>query len=67
MAAVLHRALWLHVTRPTEGLMYARGAYRHRIPDHEVSEIIAALRGTARYNSAPCNAAPSHGAAPRDR
>ncbi|MGP4025794.1 HelD family protein [Actinomadura sp. 3N407] len=57
MAAVLHRALWLHVTRPTEGLMYARGAYRHRLPDHQVSEIIAALRGTARYNAGRASAA----------
>ncbi|MFF5262848.1 HelD family protein [Actinomadura viridis] len=49
MAAVLHRALWLHVTRPTEGLVYTKGSYRHRVPDHEVSEIVAALRGTMRY------------------
>ncbi|TDE11527.1 AAA family ATPase, partial [Actinomadura sp. 6K520] len=57
MAAVLHRALWLHVTRPAEGLMYVSGAYRHRLSDREVSEIIAALRGTARYNAARATAA----------
>jgi DNA helicase IV len=57
MAAVLHRALWLHVTRPTEGLMYPSGAYRHRVPDHEVSEIIATLRGTVRYNAGRATAA----------
>jgi DNA helicase IV len=49
MAAVLHRALWLHVSKPAEGLMYAKGAYRHRVADHEVSEIVAALRGSMRY------------------
>jgi DNA helicase IV len=49
MAAVLHRALWRHVGRPTEGLMYIEGAFRYRIADYEVREIIASLRGTTRY------------------
>lgn len=49
MADVLHRALWLHVDRPTEGLMYKEGAYRYRLMDYEVREIIASLRGTSRY------------------
>ncbi|MEW2360068.1 AAA family ATPase [Spirillospora sp. NPDC029432] len=49
MAAVLARALWLHVTRPAEGVMYAKGASRYRVPDHEVREIVAGLRGTGRY------------------
>ncbi|MGK5551454.1 HelD family protein [Actinomadura kijaniata] len=51
MARVLHRALWAHVTRPTEGLVYTKGSYRHRVADHEVSEIVASLRGTTRYNA----------------
>ncbi|MFC5749768.1 HelD family protein [Actinomadura rugatobispora] len=49
MAEVLHRALWSHVTRPAEGLVYAKGVYRHRVADHEVSEIVAGLRGAMRY------------------
>jgi len=49
MAAVLHRALWRHVERPTEGLMYVEGSFRYRIADYEVREIIASLRGATRY------------------
>ncbi len=49
MAAVLHRALWRHVGRPTEGLMYIEGAFRYRIADYEAQDIIASLRGTTRY------------------
>ncbi|HVX43604.1 MAG TPA: AAA family ATPase [Mycobacteriales bacterium] len=49
MAAVLHRALWRHVGRPAEGLMYKEGAYRYRIADYELREIISSLRGTSRY------------------
>ncbi|MGI5273181.1 HelD family protein [Nonomuraea sp. CA-218870] len=49
MAAVLKRALWLHIVKPEEGLVYAKGAYRHRVADHEVREIVASLRGTTRY------------------
>ena len=52
MAAVLRRALWMHVTRPTEGLLYVKGSFRYRVPAHEVSEIIAALRGTTRFGPA---------------
>jgi DNA helicase IV len=49
MAAVLRRALWLHIAKPTEGLLYTRGANRYRVPDHEVRETVASLRGTTRY------------------
>lgn len=49
MAKVLHRALWLHVVKPEEGLVYAKGSYRHRVADYEVREIVASLRGTTRY------------------
>ncbi|MFG2088989.1 HelD family protein [Spirillospora sp. NPDC048824] len=51
MADVLRKALWLHVTKPEEGLVVARGAARYRLADHEVREIAAALRGTTRYGS----------------
>ncbi|WP_049559838.1 HelD family protein [Nonomuraea sp. SBT364] len=49
MAAVLGRALWLHIVKPEEGLVFAKGAYRHRVADYEVREIVASLRGTTRY------------------
>ncbi|MDF5757823.1 AAA family ATPase [Spongiactinospora sp. TRM90649] len=49
MAAVLERALWLHIAKPTEGVLYTRGASRFRVPDYEVREIVASLRGTTRY------------------
>ncbi|GGM80415.1 DNA helicase [Thermopolyspora flexuosa] len=49
MAAVLRRALWAHVTKPEEGLVYTKGASRYRVADYEVSEIVASLRGTGRY------------------
>ncbi|MET9341666.1 AAA family ATPase [Nonomuraea sp. NPDC003804] len=49
MAKVLERALWLHIVKPTEGLVYTRGAYRFRVADHEVREMVASLRGTTRY------------------
>ncbi|GII88392.1 DNA helicase [Sphaerisporangium siamense] len=49
MAAVLHRALWLHVSKPEEGLLVTRGINRFRVADHEVRETVASLRGTTRY------------------
>ncbi|WP_433501645.1 HelD family protein [Sphaerimonospora sp. CA-214678] len=49
MAAVLERALWLHVGKPEEGLLVTKGANRYRVPEHEVREMVAALRGTTRY------------------
>jgi DNA helicase IV len=52
MAAVLRRALWMHVTKPTEGVLYVKGSFRYRVPGYEVSEIIAGLRGTTRFGPA---------------
>ncbi|GII58488.1 DNA helicase [Planotetraspora thailandica] len=49
MATVLKRALWLHVTKPEEGVLYTKGINRYRVADHEVREIVASLRGTVRY------------------
>ncbi|MGW4641099.1 HelD family protein [Sphaerisporangium sp. NPDC004334] len=49
MAPVLRRALWLHISKPEEGLLITRGVNRFRVPDHEVREIVASLRGTTRY------------------
>ncbi|MFI6602291.1 HelD family protein [Nonomuraea sp. NPDC050536] len=49
MAAVLERALWLHIVKPAEGVVYTKGVYRFRVADHEVREIVASLRGTTRY------------------
>ncbi|MBB2748021.1 UNVERIFIED_ORG: DNA helicase IV [Microbispora rosea subsp. rosea] len=49
MAEVVKRALWLHVTKPAEGVLFTKGINRYRVPDHEVREIVASLRGTTRY------------------
>lgn len=49
MAAVLERALWMNIVKPTEGLMYTQGVHRFRVADYEVREIVASLRGTTRY------------------
>ncbi|MEU4232152.1 AAA family ATPase [Nonomuraea sp. NPDC026600] len=49
MAAVLERALWLHIVKPEEGVVYSKGAYRFRVADYEVREMVASLRGTTRY------------------
>jgi DNA helicase IV len=51
MAAVLRRALWLQVRKPEEGLLFVKGASRYRVPEHEVREVAASLRGTTRYGS----------------
>ncbi|MEV0311937.1 HelD family protein [Nonomuraea fuscirosea] len=50
MAPVLESALWLHIVKPEDGLVFTKGAYRHRVADYEVREIVASLRGTTRYN-----------------
>ncbi|MFI9845758.1 HelD family protein [Nonomuraea sp. NPDC051941] len=50
MAAVLERALWLHIVKPEDGVVFSKGAYRYRVADYEVREIVASLRGTTRYN-----------------
>ncbi|GIH64427.1 HelD family protein [Microbispora siamensis] len=49
MAEVVKRALWLHVTKPSEGVLFTKGINRYRVADHEVREIVASLRGTTRY------------------
>ncbi|WP_067471671.1 HelD family protein [Actinomadura hibisca] len=51
MADVLHKALWRHIRKPEEGLVVTQGVARYRLADHEVREIAAALRGTARYGN----------------
>ena len=51
MAEVLRRALWLNVGTPTDGILYAKGSRRFRVPDYEVQEIVAALRGSTRYDA----------------
>ncbi|WP_184547313.1 HelD family protein [Streptosporangium becharense] len=49
LVAVLRRALWMHIVKPTEGLLFTKGINRYRVADHEVREIVASLRGTTRY------------------
>ncbi|WP_394297647.1 HelD family protein [Streptomyces griseus] len=43
MAEVLRRAVWSHVSLPTEPLMVVRGSRRWRVPAHELEEIVREL------------------------
>ncbi|MFJ8585710.1 HelD family protein [Streptomyces sp. NPDC093595] len=43
MAEVLRRALYAHVTLPTEPLMVVRGSRRWRVPAHELQEMVREL------------------------
>ena len=53
MATVVERALWSHVTPPTEGLVVPRGSSRWRVATYEVAEIVSELRGRGvRYGAA---------------
>lgn len=53
MATVIHRALWSHLTPPTEGLVVPRGARRWRIPTYDAEEIVSSLRERGvRYGAA---------------
>ncbi|HEY3868057.1 MAG TPA: AAA family ATPase [Actinocrinis sp.] len=44
MAEVLHRALWAHVSEPTEALTVPRGVRRWRVPAYEILEQIDTIR-----------------------
>jgi DNA helicase IV len=44
MAEVLHRALWSHLSEPTEALVVPRGSRIWRIPAYEIAEQVAAIR-----------------------
>ncbi len=53
MATVVDRALWSHVSVPSEGLVVPRGARRWRVAGYEAEEIVAALRARGvRYGAA---------------
>jgi DNA helicase IV len=53
LATVLERALWSHVSVPTEALVVPRGARRWRVAPYEVEEILANLRSRGvRYGAA---------------
>ena len=53
MAEVLRRAVWGHLTPPTEGLVVPRGASRWRVPAYQVEEMLEELRGRGvRYTAA---------------
>ena len=47
MAAVLRRAVWMHVGTPSEGILYAKGAHRYRVHADHVIDIVAALQQSA--------------------
>jgi hypothetical protein len=53
MATLIERALWSHLTVPTEGLVVPRGSSRWRVATYEVEEILTDLRGRGvRYGAA---------------
>ncbi|MFE5793742.1 HelD family protein [Streptomyces sp. NPDC056503] len=53
MAEVLRRAVWSHVTLPTEPLMVVRGSRRWRVPAYELEEIVRELTARdIRYGAA---------------
>jgi DNA helicase IV len=53
MAAVLRRAVWRHVSPPSDGLLVPRGSRRWRVPAYEVQEVVEALtRRGVRYAAA---------------
>jgi DNA helicase IV len=45
IAAVLEKALWLHVVRPQEALVHSYGARRWRVQPEQVRELERAVRG----------------------
>ena len=53
LAQVLSRALWSHITMPTEGLVVPRGSRRWRVATYEVEEVVTSLRNRGvRYGAA---------------
>ncbi len=53
LGEVLSRALWSHVSMPTDGLVVPRGARRWRVATYEVEEVVTSLRHRGvRYGAA---------------
>jgi DNA helicase IV len=53
LAEVLSRALWSHISTPTEGLVVPRGSRRWRVATYEVEEVVTSLRRRGvRYGAA---------------
>ncbi|OLZ71497.1 AAA family ATPase [Streptomyces sp. IMTB 2501] len=53
MAEVLRRALYSHVTLPTEGVVVVRGSRRWRVPSYELEDIVRELlQRDIRYGAA---------------
>ena len=44
MAEVVRRAIWSHVTSPSDAIVIPRGSRRWRIPAHRLAEAVEALR-----------------------
>ncbi|MEV5708502.1 AAA family ATPase, partial [Actinoallomurus sp. NPDC052274] len=44
MAEVLRRAVWSHLSEPSEALVVPRGTRRWRVPGYEITELAEALR-----------------------
>lgn len=49
MAEVLRRALWAHISPPSEDFSYPQGSSRYRVGVGRIREIIESLRGNTRY------------------
>ena len=51
MAEVLRRALWSHVAKPDDDLVYIHGSTRYRVERGRIGQIVADLAGGPRYGS----------------
>jgi DNA helicase IV len=49
MADVLRRALWAHVSEPTDDFAYVHGASRYRVARGRIAQMMADLREAVRY------------------
>ncbi len=53
LAEIMRAAVWSHVRMPTDAFVLPRGAYKWRLPAHEVAEIVLELRTRGvRYDAA---------------
>jgi DNA helicase IV len=50
MASVLRRALWAHISPPSEDFTFLKGSIRYRVGSGRIREMIESLRGT-RYGA----------------
>ncbi|GIH06103.1 DNA helicase [Rhizocola hellebori] len=51
MAALLRRALWAHISPPSEDFTFLKGSIRYRVGNGRIQEMIESLRGNTRYGA----------------